>query len=149
MLRVKSPQDLGAGLVFMAVGLAGAYFAKDLALGTALRIGPGYFPTMLSWLLFGIGAVLGVRGLAFAGAEFGEFRPRPLLMIVAAILAFALLIGVAGLIVSSMVVVLVAAYARRHVGLAETLLLAVGLTAFVAVTFVLGLSQPIPLWWGG
>ena len=48
MLRVKSPQDLGAGLVFMLIGVAGLYFGSDLAFGTAARMGPGYFPTLLS-----------------------------------------------------------------------------------------------------
>ena len=58
MFRVKSPQDLGAAVFFMLFGLAGVYFASDLAQGTAQRMGPGYFPTLLGWLIFGIGAIL-------------------------------------------------------------------------------------------
>ena len=55
MLRVKSPQDIGAGLVFVLIGLAGLYFGSELAFGTSARMGPGYFPTLLSVLIIAIG----------------------------------------------------------------------------------------------
>ena len=45
MFRVRSPQDLGAGVVFVLIGAAGIYFGQDLAFGSAARMGPGYFPT--------------------------------------------------------------------------------------------------------
>ena len=57
MLRVKSPQDFGAGVVFVLLGLAGYYFGSDLAFGTAARMGPGYFPMLLSGLIVVVGAV--------------------------------------------------------------------------------------------
>ena len=67
MLRVKSPQDLGAGLVFMLIGLAGLYFGSELAFGTAARMGPGYFPIVLSGLIMAIGIIVGLRGLTSRG----------------------------------------------------------------------------------
>ena len=50
MVRVKSPQELGAAVVFLVIGLAGIYFGRELVFGTASRMGPGYFPTLLSWI---------------------------------------------------------------------------------------------------
>ena len=149
MLRVKSPQDLGAGLVFTAIGLAGVYFARHLALGSTLRIGPGYFPTLLSCLIVGIGVILMMRALVIEGPAIGRISLRPLLFIVATILVFAVGIETIGLIASSLLVTLVAAYARRAVNLTETALLGAGLAAFVVIAFVYGLSQPLPPWWGG
>ncbi len=148
MLRVKSPQDFGAALFFMLFGLAVVYFARHLAQGTAMRIGPGYFPTLLGWLIFGIGAVLMVRALTVEGPPIERTSPRPLLFVIATILAFAALIETAGLVVAAVVVVVAAACARPGVNLKETLLLAAGLTVFVVAAFVYGLSQPLPLWWG-
>ena len=43
-VRVKeAPQNLGAGAVFVLIGVAGLYFGRELAFGTAARMGPGYF----------------------------------------------------------------------------------------------------------
>ena len=69
MLRVKSPQDLGAGLVFVLIGLAGLYFGSDLTFGTAARMGPGYFPILLSAMIAAVGE-LGVP--IRAGLHTGE-----------------------------------------------------------------------------
>src|SRR5262245_49996076 len=55
MFRVKSPQDFGSAIVFLLIGLAGLYFGKDLTYGTASRMGPGYFPYLLSWLIIAVG----------------------------------------------------------------------------------------------
>ena len=63
MVRVKSPQDLGAGAVFVLIGVAGLYFGRELAFGTAARMGPGYFPTLLSILILAIGIIVAIRGL--------------------------------------------------------------------------------------
>ena len=67
MVRVRSPQDLGAGVVFVTIGAAGLYFGQDLAFGSSARMGPGYFPTILSYLIIAIGLVLAVKSLATDG----------------------------------------------------------------------------------
>ena len=61
MVRVRSPQDLGAGVVFVVIGVAGYYFGRDLAFGSAARMGPGYFPMLLSVLIIAIGLIVGFR----------------------------------------------------------------------------------------
>jgi hypothetical protein len=147
VFRVKSPQDLGAAVFFMLFGLAGVYFASDLAQGTAQRMGPGYFPTLLGWLIFGVGAILALRAFTIEGLSIERTSMRPLLFVLATILGFAGLIQPLGLVATSMIVVVVAAYARRNADLKEALLLAAGLTIFVVAAFVYGLSQPLPLWW--
>ena len=59
MFRVKTPQDFGSAILFLLIGLAGLYFGKDLTYGTTSRMGPGYFPYLLSWLIIGIGVAVG------------------------------------------------------------------------------------------
>ncbi len=148
MFRVKSPQDLGAAVVFVAIGLAGAYFGKDLSFGTAGRMGPGYFPIILSWIIVAVGLVLGVTAVTVEGPRIEPVQLRPIAVIIAAILAFGFLIGAAGLAIAAVLLTVLAAYARRDAKLGEAVLLGIGLAAFTVAVFVYGLSQPLPAWWG-
>ena len=79
MLRVRSPQDLGAGVMFVLIGLAGYWFGRDLAFGSASRMGPGYFPMLLSGLIMAIRLVVGSRGLTVEGppVERVQLRAHP------------------------------------------------------------------------
>jgi uncharacterized membrane protein YidH (DUF202 family) len=148
MFRIKSPQDVGAAAVLVGVGLAGIYFGRDLALGSAARMGPGYFPVILSWIIVGIGLVVGFKGLTIEGPRIEPIQLRPILVIVAAILAFGFLIDRIGLALTAALLTVLAAFARRDVNLWETLLLAATLALFSVALFVYGLSQPFPAWWG-
>jgi hypothetical protein len=148
MIKVRSPQDLGAAIVFVVIGAAGLYFGQDLALGSAARMGPGYFPTLLSGLIIAVGLVLGAKSLVVDGPPIEAIHVRPLFAIVAAILAFGALIDWIGLALTTALLTVGAAYARREVNLKETLLLAVGSALFAVGVFVYALSQPLPAWWG-
>ena len=148
MLRVKSPQDLGAGLVFLAIGIAGLYFGNDLAFGTSARMGPGYFPILLSGLIIVVGLVVGFQGLTVEGPPIEKVQLRPIAFIVAAILIFGFLIESIGLALTAILLTIFAAYARPEVKLSETILLGVGLALFTVVVFVYVLGQALPAWWG-
>src|SRR5262245_4743300 len=148
MFRIKSPQDVGAAVVFMAIGLVGIYFGSDLSFGTAARMGPGYFPVILSWIIFAIGVVVGFKGLTIEGPPIEPLQLRPILVIVSAILAFGYLVEKVGLAITAALLTVLAGYARRGVNLWETLLLAAGLALFCVGLFIYGLQQPFPAWWG-
>ena len=148
MLRIKSPQDLGAAAVFMAIGLAGVYFGRDLALGTAARMGPGYFPVILSWIIVAIGVIVGFKALTVEGPRIEPIQLRPIFIIIAAILIFGYLIDKIGLAITAVLLTILAGFARRDVNLLETILLGAGLAIFAVAVFVYGLSQPFPAWWG-
>jgi hypothetical protein len=147
-VRIKSPQDFGAAVVFAAIGVAGICFGRDLAFGRAAAMGPGYFPVVLSWIILGLGVVLGVRALSLEGPGIEPVQLRPLLVIVAAILGFGYLIDRVGLALTAALLTVLGAFARRDVNVWETLLLAAGLAVFAVLLFVYGLSQPFAAWWG-
>jgi hypothetical protein len=148
VLRIRSPQDIGAAVVLIVIGLAGAWFGNDLRFGSAGNMGPGFFPVILSWVIVGIGAIVGLQGLTVDGPPIEPVQLRPILVIVAAILAFGYLVDRIGLALTAALLTVLAAFARRNVSLLETLLLAAGLAAFSVGLFVYGLSQPFPAWWG-
>ena len=148
MLRIRSPQDLGAAVVFVAIGLAGAYFGRDLAFGSAGRMGPGYFPAILSWAIVGVGIIVGLqvaddRRAAHrahsASPDPGHHRRDPAVRVSDRCRRPG---------DTAVLLTVLAAYARRDVSLGEALLLGVGLAAFTVIVFVYGLSQPLPAWWG-
>ncbi len=148
MFRVKSPQDLGAGLVFVLIGLAGLYFGKDLTYGSTHHMGPGYFPTWLNFLIVVLGVVVGAKAFAIEGPRIEPVRLRPILFIVAAIMVFGFLVNAIGLALAAVLLTIFSAYARRGVKLTETILLGIGLAVFSVVVFVYVLGQALPAWWG-
>jgi hypothetical protein len=148
MIRIRSPQDLGAGLLFIAIAAAGVYLGEDLAFGTTRRIGPGFFPVIISWLIFAIGVVVALRGLVFEGPPLERTRVRPVAMVLLSVLAMGLLMNVIGVFPAAMIFVLIAAFARPAPAIVETLVFGVVMTAAVVLLFAYGLGKPIPLFWG-
>jgi hypothetical protein len=149
MLRVRSPQDLGAAVVFIVIGLAGLYFGKNLSFGTTSQMGPGFFPTWLNFILLAIGVGIGLKALATEGPPIERFQLRPILFIVAAIVVFGFLINAVGLALSAALMTIFSAYARRGgVKVTETILLAAGLAVFSVILFIYMLGQAVPAWWG-
>ena len=148
MLRIKSPQDLGAGVILLGVGIGGLIFGRELTFGTAGRMGPGFFPTILSWLILGFGGLIAARAFAIDGEKIDRMQLRPLALVLISILAFALLIERVGLALAVAAVVLLAGLARSNLRPLELAMLALGLAVSSVVVFVYGLGQPLPAWWG-
>jgi len=148
MLRVKSPQDFGSAIVIMLIGVAGVYFGSDLTMGTAGRMGPGYFPRLLSWLIIAIGLFIGMKSLAVDGPEIQAPKFRPLFFVLLSIMIFGYMMKYVGLFITAIVLVLIAAYARRDVNLLETIAFGIVLSLATIGVFVYGLGQPLPAWWG-
>ena len=112
MIRIKSPQDLGAGIMFIVIGVLGMIFGQELAFGTAARMGPGYFPMILSGLIAFIGVIVGFRGFVLEGPPIGKIPLKPLTVILVTLLAFVFLIDVIGLVFTTMVVAVMASFGR-------------------------------------
>ena len=148
-IHVKNPQDLGAGLLFIAIGVIGIYFGQDLEFGSSRNMGPGYFPTLLSAFILLIGIIVAARGVTIDGPPIEEVRLRPLIVLVVAMLVFGYLVSYIGLGVTAVLLAVMAAYAQPKVRLLETVIFAVALSAFVVVIFVYALGQPMPVFGGG
>lgn len=150
----KAPRDLGSSFIIVMVGVTGLYFGTELTMGTAGRMGPGYFPRILSWLVIAMGAGIGLMGLNLSGPPVEAPKFRPMLFVLISIMLFGYLmngftifgyeIPGFGLAITAVIVVLVAALARREFKLVESLLLGVGLSVATVLIFVYGLGQPLP-----
>ena len=148
MFRVKSPQDFGSAIVFLLIGLAGLYFGKDLTYGTASRMGPGYCPFLLSWLIILIGVGVGLMSLSIEGPPIEAPQFRPMFFVLLSVVVFGYMMSYVGLAITGVVMTLIAAFARRQVNVFESLLLGIGLSIGCVLIFVYALGQPLPAWWG-
>jgi hypothetical protein len=146
MIRVKSPQDFWAGILFVLFGCVAIWIGRNYAFGTLTRMGPGYLPAVLSWALVAIGGVLMLRALALDGPAIEPSRVMPQLFILAAIVIFALTIERLGLALAVALVALTAAFASRDMRWVEAIALALGLAALCVLLFVHLLGQPFTVW---
>jgi hypothetical protein len=144
--RLHLNQDVAAGLLFIAFGAAGLWFGQDLALGRAARMGPGYVPWALSWALVGIGGIVAIKGAAIDGDKLTRWSLRPLVLVPAAVAAFALLLEPAGLPIAGLAIVVVGALGGPQFRLIEVLILALGLVVVSVALFIYGLRLPMAIW---
>lgn len=142
---IGTPKDFWSGAIFVGVGLAAVVLARAHPMGTAMRMGPAYFPTMLGGLLALIGLITVLRSLVRAGEPIGRLAYGKVSLVLASNVLFALLLRRVGLVVSLILLVLTSAYASQRFSWRASLALAVGLAAACAITFVTLLGLPIPL----
>jgi hypothetical protein len=129
------------GLLFLGLGLFFVTGALDLDLGTARRMGPGYFPLMLGALVSVLAAAVIVQAF-LRRDENGRPDLRSFAAVSAGVLAFAMVTPNFGMIPAAFLSVLVSSFADSRMGFAEKFLLAVGVAGAVWVIFILALQLP-------
>jgi hypothetical protein len=142
--------------MFTIVGITFAIGATNFTVGSAARMGPGYFPLLLGIVLAALGILVTIQSFkskAVDGDPIGSFAWRPLGFIIGANLAFGvLLVGVPalgipafGLIVAIYALVVIAGYARPKSSLKESVILATILAVGSYGAFVYALNLQFPV----
>jgi hypothetical protein len=152
-VAVGRRKDFWTGVIYIVVGLSAFLIARNYALGSAARMGPGYFPTAVALLLTAVGVTIMVRSFFREGELVDRFAWKPMLLVLGSIVAFGILINRAGLLLAAVVLVLgcAAASERFHIGWLPMLGMA-ALVAFCVIVFVIGMGIPMPLigpWFSG
>ena len=142
---IRHPKDFWTGIIFLFFGLAAVVLGRDYQMGTAARMGPAYFPTVLGILLAVIGAIGVVRSFLRPGEAVGKFYVKEIILILSAVILFGVLMRGAGLVPAVLVIVLVSAYASPKFSIGPNLLLAGGLAIFSVLVFVKLLGLPMPI----
>lgn len=145
-MTIRAPKDFWSGIMFLAFAAVAVLTARGYSLGTAGRMGPGYFPMLLGGVLGGLGLLLVARSLVLTGESVGKIQVRPLAIIIIGLVLFGVLIQRAGLVISLLVVIGVSALASRESRPIEFIALALVLAAFSVAVFVLLLRLPLPIW---
>ena len=146
-MRIKNPTDFCTGLCFGGFGLAmSLYAATHYPIGTAVRMGPGYFPMVVGGLVALLGLALAVGALRIEGPKLPRFPLRATLLILAAGVAFGYLLKPLGLVLATAALVIASAFGGHEFRWREVLALAVVLALFSVAVFVYALGLPFPLW---
>lgn len=145
-MKIKSPRDFWAGLMFIAFGLFFLIVAQvSYQMGTAVRMGPGYFPSVLGGILAVLGAVVLFDSFVQTGTPVPQFHFRPLIFILISSLAFAYLLKPLGLVLASAALIFISAYGGHEFKWKEVAWLTLALVIFSVIIFVKGLTLPFPI----
>jgi hypothetical protein len=144
---MEKPRDIVGGIAVMAIGAGFLMFGQELEMGSSVRMGPGYFPTILSVLMMALGAVITVQALRAPMQEgsVGVLPWRGLALILGAPIVFGVTLLGLGLGPAVLLVVFATAWASRYAHLRSSGLLALGLAAFCTLLFIRLLGLPLPL----
>lgn len=140
-----SRREVLGGLLLLALGLGFLLLSFNYPMGSARRIGAGVFPALVAGLLVVVGLLITLRGLIGTGERIGDLALKPLVLIVAAIGAFALMLKPLGFVPATFVMILLAARAHPGFRWPSAILLAVVTILFGGAVFIKGLGLPMPL----
>jgi len=136
-------QDFYAGLLFIIIGVTALIVAQDYQVGTARRMGPGYFPTILGVGLALVGVATCIRGLCGGGEEIDSLAIRPMMFVLLSVVAFGVLLERGGLVLATLVLCALARLGGPRVSWIEVLVLSAALSFVGTVIFVWGLGLPV------
>ena len=147
-MHIRNHRDLWAGVMFFAFGVLFVVLSRQYQLGTAAKMGPGYFPTVLGGILALLGLI--IFGKAFdkknADLKIDKVGWRELLLILGSVALFGLLLPSMGMVVSIFILIAVAALASHEFIVRDTVLTSVVLIAMSYLVFVKGLELQFPVW---
>jgi hypothetical protein len=138
-------KDFLAGAMFIAFGLIALYFGRHLAPGTTVRMGPGYVPHMLSYIMLVLGFIIAALALFYGGERVEAPKWRPITMVTIGIVAFALLLESTGMFPALVALVFIASLGGDEFKLWEVAVNIVVLTILCILVFKVGLSMNIAI----
>lgn len=144
-VELRNNKRFLSGLMFIGIGAIAMCIARDYPMGSALRMGPGYFPNVLSGVIVLFGVTMLVQGVMKPERVEGNWSVRALCILPIATVVFGLLMEHAGFIPALIALIFVAAYAGTEFKFGEVLFLAIGLTIGSWALFIWGLGLPYPL----
>ncbi|HEX4985755.1 MAG TPA: tripartite tricarboxylate transporter TctB family protein [Burkholderiales bacterium] len=144
-VRIRSPRDFWAGVIFLSFGLCAVVVGRDYPVGTARQMGAGYFPMVLGGILTLLGVLVCLRSLLAAGEKPEAFGVRPLLLVLVAVGAFAASIDTIGLVAATVLLTVIGAAASPESRWHEVAAVVVVLLGVAVGVFVYGLGLPFKL----
>jgi hypothetical protein len=146
--RLLKNKDFWAGMMFVGFGGAAMFIARDYRFGSALRMGPGFFPTILGGILIAFGVCIMAVGLRSSERIQERLSIRALVLLPLSLVLFGLLMQWLGFIPALVALIFVSAASGREFHLLEVLMLTGILTTAAIALFIWGLELPYPLFKG-
>jgi len=148
LIHIKNTKDFYAGLVFIFFGAASMVIAPRYQIGTAARMGPGYFPFVLGGMLTILGLVILSRSISRGKGEGKgiSFSKKQTVLVLSSVILFGFLLRPLGLLLSTIILVLISSMASYEFKMRVALLNAFILLIIVLIIFVYLLKFQIPVW---
>jgi hypothetical protein len=138
-------KDFLSGLMFITFGLLALYYGQKLAIGTSVRMGPGYVPHMLALIMMFLGAVISITALVSGSEPVEKPKWKPITMVTVGIVCFALLFERAGLLPALVVLIFISSLGGEEFKLTEVLGNMVVLAILCTLVFKVGLGMNISI----
>ena len=145
-MRIRSQSDFWCGLLLIAIGVAAVALAGQYRVGSAARMGPGYFPALLGGLLTLLGLAITLPALFRDGEQFPRLELRPLVMILLSIVVFGVALEYLGFAVAVAALAIVGGLADPDLKPLESAAVAAFLVVFCIGIFAGLLGMPLNLW---
>jgi uncharacterized membrane protein YidH (DUF202 family) len=145
--RMRDNADFWAGVMFVAFGAAAIFLSRDYPMGSAMRMGPGYFPHYLGILMVLMGLVIAVKGLLRPTERIGSWAFRPLVMLGLGVIVFGLAIETVGFVLALAALILLSTLAGREFRPLEVIVLILVLIGGAIAIFIYGIGLPYQLFW--
>ena len=144
-LKIRSIKDFSAGLMFIAIGGVFGYGANAYPMGTAVRMGPAYFPSILGWGTVALGLFVLVESFFVDDEKPSPVKWRPLILVLASVMLFGALVNTGGLITATVVLIIVSALGGHEFRWKEAIISAVLMSVTVWAVFDKALGLPFKL----
>ena len=147
-MQLRNRQDFWSGVMFIALGLGFAWKAASYQMGTAARMGPGYFPFALGLVLAILGAIVLLGSLAKNATEtqVEKFDWRITFLVIGSVILYGLILKLLGIYISVFVLVVVSSLASHEFNLKVAIANGIFLVVFSYLAFIKGLGLIFPLW---
>lgn len=141
----RNNKDFWAGMMLIGTGAMAIFIARDYPFGSTMRMGPGYFPSVLGGILVLFGIYITLMGLKRNEKIQGRWSLRALIVLPLSLVLFGVLMKHAGFMPALAALIFGSAAAGREFKFVEVLLLTVVLIGLSAAVFIWGLGLPHPL----
>jgi hypothetical protein len=146
-LKIKNQEDFWAGVMFIGFGVLAVIISRDYPMGTAMRMGPGYFPTYLGVIMAVFGLIVSAMSFKVEGGKLTPFAWKPTIMLGLSFLVFGWGIDHIGFVPSLFALIVLSAAAGASFKWLEVLILSVVLIVGAVGIFIYGIDLPYPLFW--
>lgn len=134
----------GAFLILLAI--VALVETRNLSVGTAAEMGPGYVPRALAYMIMSFGLVIAAVSLFAKRRPMPLIKLRPILSVLVSLVAFALLLPRGGLVLATLGTMACSTFSTTDYKWLESVIFAVIITAFTVLLFTNGLKLPMPVW---
>lgn len=145
-IKIRNSKDFYTGILFIFFGILAVLISRAYPMGSAMRMGPGYFPLLTGGCLSLLGLVVVFRALRISGEPIKGLRIRPMMLVLGGVLAFALLVQPLGLVIAVLVLIIISCLGGWGFNVLEITFLCLVLATLAVGLFVYGIGLPINVW---